>query len=52
MKKFKKSRLIVMIIVLILTASALLLSTYSTWLALDLVKVAELSKSCASCSLR
>lgn len=31
MKKFKKSRLIVMIIVLILTASALLLSTYSTW---------------------
>ena len=31
MKKFKKSRLIVMIIVLILTASALLLSTYSSW---------------------
>ena len=31
MKKFKKSRLIVMISVLILTASALLLSTYSTW---------------------
>ena len=31
MKKFKKSRLIVMFIVLILTASALLLSTYSTW---------------------
>lgn len=31
MKKFKKSKLIVMIIVLILTASALLLSTYSTW---------------------
>lgn len=31
MKKIKKSRLIVMIIVLILTASALLLSTYSTW---------------------
>lgn len=31
MKKFKKSRLIVMIIVLFLTASALLLSTYSTW---------------------
>ena len=31
MKIFKKSRLIVMIIVLILTASALLLSTYSTW---------------------
>ena len=31
MKKFKKSRLIVMIIVLILTASALFLSTYSTW---------------------
>ena len=31
MKKFKKSRLIAMIIVLILTASALLLSTYSTW---------------------
>ena len=31
MKKFKKSRLIVMIIVLILTSSAFLLSTYSTW---------------------